>query len=443
MTYLEQYDAVPEEQAAQKIGLVSRWINTDWRPFFKELRESRPIFRTPGFTLVTHFPDVVEVLSREQVFSVRLYQPKMDPVVDGPFMLARDNTPVNWREKSIMQTMLQLEDLPSVRAMSGDFTEDALDRFAEQGRIEVVSQIGRYVPVRVCGAYFGFPGPNLETMFRWSKATQSDMFKNLQNDPTVHDAAVQAGGEMRTYLAELLEEKRRDNAAKDPTKASGMPPCEDTFQRLIRTHFPSEIGFDDHRLLANMAGLLIGSVETASQAIVQALEQILFRRDVHAEASAAAREVDPSHFDKYVWEALRFNPINPLIFRFCEEDYILAAGTPRETRIPKGTIIFACTASAMFDSVVLPDPETFNINRATFIRLHFGYGHHTCLGRYVGLVQIPEVIRRILLRPNVRLLPPPEGAIDFQSGPFPERFNIAYGAPSPLTAATDGEEEEL
>jgi cytochrome P450 len=443
MTYLEQYDAVPEEQAAQKIGLVSRWIDTDWRPFFKELRESRPIFRTQAFTLVTHFPDVVEVLSREQVFSVRLYQPKMDPVVDGPYMLSRDNTPVNWREKSIMQTMLQLEDLPSVRAMSGAFAEEALDRFAEQGRIEVVSQISRYVPVRVCGAYFGFPGPDLETMFRWAKATQSDMFKNLQNNPTVHDAAVQAGGEMRTYLAELLEEKRRDNAEEDPKAGNGMPPCQDTFRRLIRTHFPSEIGFDDHRLLANMAGLLIGAVETTSQAIVQALEQILSRTDVHAEASAAAREVDPIHFDTYVWEALRFNPINPLVFRFCEQDSIIAAGTPRETLIPKGTIVFACTASAMFDSAVLPDPETFNINRPTFTRLHFGCGHHSCLGKYIGLVQIPEVIRRILLRPNVRLLPPPEGAIDFESGPFPERFNIAYNAPSPLTAATNGTNEEL
>src|SRR5712691_7508502 len=162
MSYLEQYDGLPDEQAAQKVGLVSRWIRTDWQPFFKELRESRPIFKTPAFTLVALFPDVVEVLSREDVFSVRLYQPKMDTVVGGPFMLARDDTPVNWREKSIMKTMLQMEDLPAVRAMSGAFADEALDRCANDGRIEVVNQLGRYVPVRTCGDYFGFPGPNLE-----------------------------------------------------------------------------------------------------------------------------------------------------------------------------------------------------------------------------------------------------------------------------------------
>jgi cytochrome P450 len=146
MTYLERYDSVPGDQVAEKVGLVSRWIATDWQPFFKELRENRPVFVTPAFTLVTRFSDVVEVLSREQVFSVRLYQSKMDPVVDGPY-----------------------------------------------------------------SAYFGFPGSNLETMLRWAKSTQSDMFKNLQYDPAVHAAAVQAGKEMMAYLAALLEEKRRDD----------------------------------------------------------------------------------------------------------------------------------------------------------------------------------------------------------------------------------------
>ena len=36
--------------------------------------------------------------------------------------------------------------------------------------------------------------------------------------------------------------------------------------------------------------------------------------------------------------------------------------------------------------------------------------------------------QRVLLRPGVHLLPGPDGAIDFQGGPFPERFPIALGA---------------
>jgi cytochrome P450 len=285
-----------------------------------------------------------------------------------------------------------------------------------------VSQLGRYVPIRICGAYFGFPGPSLEAMYRWSRATQSDMFKNLANDPAVHEASVQAGREMREYLAGLLEEKR--------AAVAGNGGQQDTVSRLLRSRFPAELGFDDRRVLSNVMGLLIGAGETTSQAVVQVLEQILLRPEVHAEAAEAAREDNTDGFDRYVWEALRMNPINPLLFRICERDYTLAAGSERETRIPAGTLVFALTASAMFDEDVVEDPEAFRTDRPDFISLHFGYGHHTCLGRHVGSAMIPEVVRRVLLRPGVRLLPPPEGSIDFQGGPFPERFVIALGAES-------------
>jgi cytochrome P450 len=452
MSYLEQYESIPIDRPAEKVQLVNRWIRTEWRSFFKELRENRPIFITPRFILVTLFHDVQEVLSRENVFSVRLYAPKMDPVVGGPFMLARDNTEINWREKSIMQTMLQREDLPAVRKMSGEIAKASLDKWAHTGQIEVIGQLGRYVPLRVCGDYFGFPGPDLESMYRWSRATQTDMFKNLPNDPQIHETSVQAGKEMTAYLAQLLEEKR-DQITQDSnhnsvenmsvgellkafldklfSKTSPPPdpqpaPVEDVFTRLVKTHFAEDILFDDKRIISNMAGLLIGAGETTSQAIAQALEQLLLNPTLFQEALQAAQANDDEKFDRYVWEALRFNPINPLVFRLCEEDYTLAAGTARETRIPAKSLVFACTASAGFDANEIPDPEEFSIDRPNYHYMHFGYGHHTCLGKYVGMMQIPETIKQVLLRPGVRLIPGDEGKIDFQGTPFPERFVIAY-----------------
>jgi cytochrome P450 len=425
-SFLAQYDALPAEAIQQKVQLVGYWIQTAWRAFSKELRENRPIFVTPAFTIATLYDDVVEILSRETVFSVRLYAPKMDPVVSGPFMLARDATPVNWREKGIMQAMLRPEELPYVREMSGNIADESLDRSAPDGTIEVVSRLGRAVPVRICGDYFGFPGPDQETMYRWSRATQADMFKNLQNDPAIHAASVQAGNEMMAYLADLLAQKRQAQQPETASPNGGVPVAADIFSRLVQTQFPHELGFDDHRLLTNVAGLLIGSVETASQAIVQALEQLLLRPDTAAAASAAAGDADPSRFDGYPWEALRFNPMNPLQVRYCEQDYLLAAGTARATQIQAGTVVFAGTGSAMFDPAAFPDPESFLPDRPQYNQLHFGYGHHACLGRQIGQVQIPEVIRRVLRRRNVRLLPPPDGTIDFKGGPFPERFVVAY-----------------
>jgi len=476
MSYLEQYDAIPDDRPRDRVGLVSRWLRSDWRPFFQELREHRPILVTPAFTLVTRFPDVQEILSRPRDFSVRIYQGKMDPVVAGPFMLARDETPVNWREKGIMQAMLQPEDLPCVRMLCGRLADEALAAAAAEGRIEVVSRLGRYVPTRLCGEYFGFPGPDLDTMYRWSRATQADMFKNLANDPDVHAASVQAGQEMMEYLRGLLAEKRSaqndlpDDGPQSPRPAQPLsflerlnaclrlmlhgelPTAEPSassppagapstsgppaggghssatiFDRLVATRFDDAIHFDDHRLISNIAGLLIGAVETTSQAIVQVIEQILQRPDIASAARDAIAEGDEA-FDRYVWEALRFNPINPLVFRFCESDYTVAAGTERAHRVAKGTTVFACTASAQFDAAELTTPDEFVVDRPAYHTMHFGYGHHKCLGADVAAVMIPEVVKRVLLLPGIRLLDGDAGKIDFQGGPFPEQFTVAFDA---------------
>ncbi|HEY6798673.1 MAG TPA: cytochrome P450 [Kineosporiaceae bacterium] len=429
MNYLEQYGSAPESERA---ALVGQWIRTEWRPFFKELRERRPVFATPGITLVTRFADVIEVLSREQVFSVRLYVPRMDPVV-GPFMLARDGTAINWREKGIMQAVLRPEDAQRVGELVGGFADEALEAAAPGGRIDVVPCLGRHVAQRLCDAYFGLPGPDPASVLRWSRATQCDMFKNLADDPAVHEASLTAGREMTAYLAELIPRRQAELA--DASTCEGEVPPQDIVSRLLRTRLPGELGFDDRRILANVAGLLIGGIETTSQAVAQVLEQILLRPDVREAAVAAAMDDDPGRLAAYVWEALRFNPINPLVFRYCETGYRLAAGTPRESVIPAGTIVFACTASAMFDEVVLAEPENFRLHRPDFLRLHFGYGHHACLGRLVGSAVIPRVVRQVLRRPGVRLLPPPEGSIDFRGGPFPERFVIALDAPDVTTPA--------
>ena len=62
-----------------------------------------------------------------------------------------------------------------------------------------------------------------------------------------------------------------------------------------------------------MAGLPLGFVESAPGAMVEAVEQLLLRPEVLAQAIEAAGDPDPARFDRYVWEALRFNPFFKLL----------------------------------------------------------------------------------------------------------------------------------
>ncbi|MDP9864809.1 MULTISPECIES: cytochrome P450 [Streptosporangium] len=419
--HLARYDAAVARDPGSASALVQEWMRTDWRALFAELREQRPIFVTPAFTVVTRYADVVEVLSREETFTVRAFGPRLDAALGGPFMLGRDATPMNWREKGLMQVMLAPQDVADLRGLVGRIADEALDAAARRGRIEAVGELFRHVALRVCGDYFGFPGPTPETLSRWTRAVVVDGFANFQGDPAVQAESVRAGEEMMGYLRGLLAERRAALAA-------GRGPLpDDVFTRLLHTALPAEVGVGDERLLINMAGLPLGSVESGPGAMVEAVEQIMLRPQVRAEAVEAAADPDPSRFDRYVWEALRFSPFFKLLPRLCERDYVLAAGTPRRTVIPAGTFVLAAPASAMFDPDVVEEPDDFRLDRPEHLRLYFGHGHHACLGVHPARAVICETVRRLLRRPGLHPLPPPDGVIVRAHGIFPDRYVLGLG----------------
>lgn len=416
MSMLEEYDAAPDEA---KTVLVQTWIRTRWREWFAELRAARPILVTPKPVVVVLDDDVSEVLTRDDVFSVAMYRSRMDPVVEGGFMLARDGALENWRDRGLLQALLTPGDLPRVRALAGDLADAALDRAEERGALDAVPELGRHVPIRLCADYFGIRDADETTVAGWSRAMQTDMFKNPRLDEGLHEASVKAGAELRDHLRALVAARRAEQRDGD-TGPDDSPA--DVLGRLLATRLPAAVGFDDDRVVANVLGLLVGTVETTSQAVVHALEQLLTRPDARAESVRLARAGNAAEFDPYVWEALRHNPVNPLLPRMCERDHVLGAGTDRATLVPAGTLVLACTASALHDERAVPDPEAFRVDRPSPTRLHFGLGPHSCLGRHLGEQVVPEVVRRALLRPGLHLLPGAQSAVDFSAGPFPEHF---------------------
>lgn len=186
------------------------------------------------------------------------------------------------------------------------------------------------------------------------------------------------------------------------------------------------IGLDEERVIANTIGLLVGGVETTSAAIVQVLDELLARPVQFDAARGAAVVGNDDLLAQYVWEALRFHPINPFVVRFCEQDYMLAADTARKSLVKAGTVVLASARSGMMDDREINTPEEFRLGRPDYQNMHFGYGYHTCLGDQVSLVQIPAIIQRLLLCKNLRRAAGPDGQVDFQGGPFPEKFVLQF-----------------
>ena len=400
----------PKEIAGKQFAFIMEQIRGNALPFFTELRDNRPILQSPMATLVAQFRDVEEILHRELVFSVSPYLPRMMGVI-GPFVLSQDITPSYDHDISVMRLVVRREDLPRIKdIVSRHAAEIVSELLQEGGPVDIVRTLTRRVPVRLADEYFGFSAPQDEQMMGWARSCFQEFFINLVDDPEIRAPAVAAGVEMRKRLDALLAERR----------AWDLDGRDDVMGRLLRLQRTGDVaGLDNDGICRTLMGLVIGMVETTSQAAVQALLVLFSRPDVLARAAAAATAGEDEALSALIFEALRFRPINPMIVRVAKEDYRLAAGEQHETLIRKGTTVFALTWSAMFDARVLDAPEEFRSDRPDYHYLHFATGLHACFGRYISWIQIPQILKPLLKLKSLH----PTGAPEFD-GTFPETFRV-------------------
>lgn len=410
-SYLERIEQTPPEQ---QWALVRKWMDDEALDLYEELREHRPVLELPELTMVTRFSDCTSVLRQHNIFSVALYKPKQ-----GDYWMAQDDTPTHWREKSIMRSVLDLELVADARSFVAEkasaFLQDA------QGTIEAVNGLCRAVPVALVQERFGFDESDPKELSKWSYWNQYDAFHNqpfdsvVVEDPEMIVTNREAANErMAAYLVELVQRRAADlRAGKDN---------DDPVTRLLKLSMSGALVFDIPRVVRNVGGLLIGTVETTSHAAINALAGLFERPKILAKAMTAAANDDPREFDGYVFEAMRFMPPFPYIFRVCEKPTQLASGTDYARDITAGTTVLAIVQSAMFDESAFPDPTRFDPTRSETNAFHFGQGLHECLGRHMGREMIAEIVRQVLLLPGVHAT----GQVDKKGGPFPEYYELRW-----------------
>lgn len=435
------------------VATFFKWSLQNPIPLFEKLRKEKPIYEINQIigskkhidddlpknktVIVTLDEDVREVLSQSKVFSARFYRHKMDQSV-GKFMLSYDDDKVN-QEKPWMRSMLKREDVPKIKAMVAELTKKAISQSNVNGRIETVNAVARRVPLEIIEKYFGFSGPDLRTMYRWSKYSQYSFFHNVINKKHYEEKGIEVGQQMHAHLKKLITSKRADESYLN----------EDTvLARLLKINVPEGemLDFYDGRVRTNLIGTLVGGVETTQAAIVQALEFFLKNPPILAKAQEALKNNDQALFDKFVWEALRFRPVNTVLIRYAESDYTLGKGTSREYQVKKGQMVVVSVISAMFDEARVSKAKNFrtdreSINSPNSPYLHFGMGQHKCLGDMVAEVMVPGILKEILQLDGIRLISGELGRIsykdniaplednrDWAASPFPESFVVEFNS---------------
>ena len=417
MPFLDELSAREGDSAAQ-LTLTRTWLATRPRELFDELRPARPILALSGLIVVTRYADVIEVLSRDRDFGVPQYAQKMHRAA-GDFFLGMEDGPQYEHEVSIMRLASSRDDLPRLERAIGAWAEECVAENARAGRLDVVGDLSRRVPGRLVAEYFGVPGPDEATRLRWLRALFRDVFLNPgDRDPAVRDAAAEASRELGAWLdaeiAELIAAAR-----------AGKPLSDTVLARCVRMQSAPETALDAAGIRRNIAGLIVGAIDTTSECVANAIDFLLDRPDLLARAAAAARGGALDDVRGFVFEALRFNPQAPFLTRVALAPTVIAHGAERETAVPAGTPVIAALMSAMFDPAELDAPMDFNPARPARHYLHFGYGMHQCFGRHINRLQLPLVSRVILRLPGLRRAPGEEGHVK-SDGPFPDHLFVDF-----------------
>ena len=271
------------------------------------------------------------------------------------------------------------------------------------------------MPTAIVTDYFGIDNAQAGDLVAWSTLMFWYLFIDLAGDPALGRRVLDAAAACRSAIDAAIAARKASGEAKD-----------DVLGRCLVLQKAGLPGMDDLGIRNNLIGLVIGAIPTISKASVQALDQLLERPQALASAQAAARAGDDALLAAHVFEAFRFNPVNPLIYRRAARDTRIAAGSLRARTIRKDTMVLAANLSAMFDPLKIESPESFRTDRAWGDYMLWGYGMHTCFGAHINRAVMPAILKPLLAKPGLRRAAGATGQIDGGGTPFPQHFCVEW-----------------
>ena len=390
--------------AAQRMAFA---ILRAFKPNLRLKRRLITAYENSGTAIITRHSDVTEVLEREADFAV-VYEPRMRAITGGEnFFLGMQDSAAYQHDVSLMRLIIRREDVAT--RLIPLVTREAASIVAQAGDcMDVAADLTQRIPVRILAKYFGLPGPSEAVMIRWTTQMFWYLFSDLGADAAVGAAALEDATACRLYLDGAIAE-RRANPTED----------DDILNRCLAMP-----GVDELTIRNNLTGLMIGLVPTLNKAAILALSQLMARPEALAAAQAAARADDDALLAAHLFEALRFDPVNPIIYRRATRDCVIARGHFRALQIPAGTMVLAANLSAMFDPFALEAPREFRTDRPWGDYMLWGYGMHTCFGAHINRAVIPQMLKPLLTCANLRA----EAAPDCLGTPFPAHFRVCWKA---------------
>jgi cytochrome P450 len=364
-------------------------------PFYARARREEPVFFNPalGMWFITRHADVVAILKDSARFSSAdtlrgdsIPAPEVLEVLregypPAPVLLDND-PPAHTRMRRYVQPSFRPQRIQATEPWIRRFATELIDRFAGDGRADLVSAFCMPLPAQVILQMMGVPPEDLERIHKWSADWETLIFSKVPVPQQVECARSIVA--FQHYVAGLVAARR-------------TAPREDLTTELVQAGQEEGQPLTTPELVNILSGLLIAGHYTTTNLISSGLYHLLR----HPELLSTLR-TDPRRIPDFVEEVLRYeSPIQGIV-RTATEDVEVAGVT-----IPQGARLFVLYGAANRDPACFTAPDELSLTRADRAQhLGFGRGIHFCAGAELARLEVKLALGMLLERlPGLRLAP--------------------------------------
>jgi cytochrome P450 len=287
--------------------------------------------------------------------------------------MIQSDPPGHTRLRMLLNKVFTPAEVDRLRSRIEVLVGELLDRVQPDGRMDAINDFAYPLPVTVLCEILGVPVDRRDQIGTWT----ANVNRTVSGTCPLNECADQAQSsvlEMRAYFAELVEQRREQ-------------PRDDLLSLLVAAEEAGDkLSMDE--LQTTVVMLISAGHETTTSLIGNGLLTLL----QHPDQLRQLRE-NPDLMSAAIDEILRYeSPLQRQTRRVAED----AEFGGRQIR--KGQMVSVLLGAANRDPSVFSDPDRFDIRREDNKHIAFGFGIHSCLGRFLsrleGTIAFDAILRR-------------------------------------------------
>lgn len=352
-------------------------------PTYHALRTHDPVHRMPdGSVFLSRHADCLAVYRDRRLLSdkTREFGPKYG--VGSPLYrhhtssLVFNDPPLHTRVRGLLMPAFTPRALAALQPKLEALVDRLLDRIADRGDFDLITDFAAAVPVQVIGDLLAIPMAERGPLRDWSLAILGALEPRLTEQQAARGN--RAVTDFTDYLDRLIAERRR----------CPVLDGSDVLSALIVGDPGAGGALSGDELAQNCIFLLNAGHETTTNLIGNGVAALL----AHPDQLALLRD-QPGLINAAVEEFLRYESSNQLGNRRVGEPVELAGRV-----LEAGTYVHIGIGAANRDPEVFPDPDRLDVARSPNRHLAFGSGHHACAGMSLARMEGRVAIGRLVAR---------------------------------------------